>query len=121
MLALVVAAGMFVTFGLMSSANGLFQGREPLSRAETLKLVKDDAARRLKVDIKEIEVVSESDETWSDSTLGCSGRKPLEEPTSTPGFAFTLSHRGRSYVYHTDRRGYFRRCETAKPVTPIVR
>src|SRR5262245_51539930 len=99
----------------------MFQGQAPVSRADTLKLVTDDLARRLKIDAKEIEVASESDETWSDSMLGCSARKPLEEPISTPGFAFTLSHRGRSYVYHTDRRGHFRRCDTAKPVAPVVR
>lgn len=119
MVALLVA-GLFVT-SLISSASELVQGREPLSRAEMLKLVKDNLARRLKVDVKEIEVAAESDETWSDSTLGCSARKPLEEPVRTPGFAFTLSHRGRSYVYHTDRRGDIRRCDTAKPVAPIVR
>jgi hypothetical protein len=116
-----VVAGLLVTSSLMSSANDVFQGQAPVSRAESLKLVKDDLARRLKIDAMEIEVAAQSDETWSDSTLGCSARKPLEEPISTPGFAFTLSHRGRSYVYHTDRRGHFRRCETAKPVAPVVR
>ena len=115
-----VVAGFLVTSSLMASANAL-QGQAPVSRAETLKLVRDDLARRLKIDATEIEVTAESDETWSDSMLGCSARKPLEEPVSTPGFAFTLSHRGRSYVYHTDRRGHFRRCDTAKPVTPVVR
>jgi hypothetical protein len=117
----VVVAGLLVASSLMPGANEAFQGQEPLSRAETLKLVKDDLARRLTIDVTEIEVAAESDETWSDSMLGCSARKPLEEPISTPGFAFTLSHRGRSYVYHTDRRGHFRRCDTAKPVAPVVR
>ena len=115
MFALVVA-GLLVASSLMPGANETFQAQEPLSRAETLKLVKDDLARRLKIDVTEIEVAAESDETWSDSMLGCSARKPLDEPISTPGFAFTLSHRGRSYVYHTNRRGAFRRCEDRKSV-----
>src|SRR5262245_27424305 len=97
--------------GATPEANGFLQEQAVLSRAETAKLVKNDLARRLKVEAKEIEVVAESDATWTDSTLGCSGRKPLDEPVSTLGFALTLSHRGRSYVYHTDRRGHFRRCE----------
>jgi len=100
---------------------GLLVAQAPLSRAETLKLVKDDLARRLKIDVKELQVVAESDETWPDSALGCSARKPLDEPVRTPGFAFTLSYRDRSYVYHADRRGNIRRCETTKPLTPIVR
>ena len=116
-----VVAGFLVTSSLMASAHDVLQGQALVSRAETLKLVRDDLARRLKIDATEIEVTAESDETWSDSMLGCSARKPLEEPVSTPGFAFTLSHGGPSYVYHTDRRGHFRRCDTAKPVTPVVR
>lgn len=100
---------------------GLLLAQAPLSRAETLKLVKDDLAQRLKIDARDIEVAAESDETWPDSALGCPARKPLDEPIKTPGFAFTLSYRDRSYVYHTDRRGHIRRCDTAKPTAPIVR
>src|SRR5262245_49869232 len=112
-----VVTSLFVTAGVASAEdNGFSQAPPTLSRAETLKLVKDDLARRLKVEAIDIALVAESDETWTDSTWGCPGRKPLDEPTRTPGFAFTLSCRGRSYVYHTDRRGNFRRCETAKPV-----
>jgi hypothetical protein len=100
---------------------GLLVGQAPLSRAETLKLVKDDLAHRLKVEAGDLEVVAESDETWPDSALGCAARKPLDEPVRTPGFAFTLSSRDRSYVYHADRRGNIRRCDTAKPPARIVR
>ena len=52
----VVVAGLLVASSLMPGANEAFQGQEPLSRAETLKLVKDDLARRLKIDVTEIEV-----------------------------------------------------------------
>lgn|SRR5262245_55014951 len=100
---------------------GLLMAQIPVTRTETLKLVKEDLARRLKAEVREIDVVAESDETWPDSALGCSARKPLDEPVRTPGYAFTLSHRGRSYVYHADRRGNIRRCDPAKPAAPIVR
>lgn len=116
----VVVASVWTT-GAVAAASGTFQATPPLTRVETVKLVKDDLARRLKVGASQLELVAESDETWRDSTLGCSARKPLGEPVVTPGFAVTLSYRGRSYVYHTDRRGNIRRCDAAKPVAPITR
>ena len=92
-----------------------------LSRAETITRVKQELARRLKVPADRIELAAESDETWPDSNLGCAARKPLDEPAPTPGFALTLSHQGVTYVYHTDRRGHFRRCDAGKPLAPISR
>lgn len=106
----------------VAAAGERFQAAPMLTRAETVKRVKEDLARYLKVTSSRVELVAESDEVWRDATLGCSARKPLDEPVVTPGFAFTLSYRGRSYVYHTDRRGLLRRCDAAaKPVAPISR
>jgi hypothetical protein len=92
-----------------------------VSRIEMAKRATKDLAQRLKVPQEQIELIKESDETWPDANLGCPGRKPLGEPTATPGFAFTLSHQGRQYVYHSDRRGHFKRCELSKPIGPISR
>ena len=98
---------------------GVAAAQEPLvSRAETAARVTKHLGQFLKVPPEQIELVKASDETWPDATLGCPGRKPLGEPAATPGFAFTLSWQGRRYVYHSDRRGRFRRCETPKPIAP---
>lgn len=91
-----------------------------LSRAETAKRVTLDLAARLKVAADTIRIDAESDEMWPDSTLGCGG-KPLTEPQPVPGFSFALSYQSRRFVYHTDRRGRLRRCDTPKPVDPIRR
>ena len=90
-----------------------------MSRAETAALVKADLAKRLSVPpeaVREIAFLSEADRQWADANLGCPGRKPLGEPVAVPGFAFTLSYRGRQFVYHSDRGGRFRQCDTKKAV-----
>jgi len=87
-------------------------------------LVKADLAKRLKLsadDSKDIELVNEIDRRWTDTNLGCPGRRPLGESLPVPGFAFTLAYRGRQFVYHTDRRGRLRQCDVRKPIAPIVR
>jgi hypothetical protein len=92
-----------------------------LSRAETEALVKKDLAQRLKVEANQLQLISASDRTWMDASFGCSARKGLDEPTPIQGFAFTLAYRGKDYVYHTDRKGHFRRCDAGKPIAPISR
>jgi hypothetical protein len=92
-----------------------------VSRAGTEALVKRDLAQRLKVQADQVKVLDASDRTWHDPTFGCSARKGLGEPTPIPGFAFTLACGGKQYVYHADRSGHIRRCDTVKPVAPIVR
>ena len=96
------------------------QGK-PLSRAETETRVRKDLAARLKVEAPQVGVVEASDRTWPDEGLGCVARKGLREPTPVPGFAFTLVHAGRTFVYHTDRSGRFVRCDPKKPIDPISR
>lgn len=80
-----------------------------------------DLANRLKLDEARVRVVTASDETWSDATFGCTGRKPLTEPVPVPGYAFTLAVDGRQYRYRSDRVGTVRRCDGVKPVAPIER
>src|SRR5262245_13596962 len=92
-----------------------------VSRAETETLVKQDLAQRLKVRADQLTVISASERTWTDATFECSARKGLAEPTSIPGFAFSLAYGGKQYVYHTDRNGHIRRCDAPKPVAPISR
>ena len=84
-----------------------------MSRAEVEALVKQDLAKRLKVSAELLEVVNAADRTWPDPNLGCGARKGFVEPQPVPGFAFTLAYAGRRYLYHSDRRGQFRRCPAA--------
>ena len=120
--ALALVAGLSATAGLAVGANEQGPRDAVLSRADTVKRVKQDLARRLKVTPDALELIAESDETWKDANLGCAGTKPLGEPAPTPGFAFILSHDGRRYVYHSDRHGHLRRCdEPMKPIDPITR
>jgi hypothetical protein len=116
-----VLAGALTTGVAMAGQSAGGQDARTTSRTDTAKAVREDLAKRLKVAVDEIEVIAQSDETWPDANLGCPGRKPLDEPAPTPGYAFTLAHAGRRFVYHSDRRGRFRRCETEKPIAPIVR
>jgi hypothetical protein len=95
--------------------------KEAMSRAETEELVRRDLAERLKVPAAQLTVVSASDRTWPDANLGCGARKGVLEPAPVPGFAFTFTHAGRRYEYHSDRRGQFRRCDAVKRRGPISR
>ncbi len=116
-----VMAGLSAATPVVAGGSGVMPQDFVVSRIETAKRVTKDLTQYLKVPQEEVELVKESDETWSDANLGCPGRKPLGEPAATPGFAFTLSHKGRQYVYHSDRRGHFKRCDTPKPIGPISR
>jgi len=90
-----------------------------LSRAETEALVTKDLASRLRVPVEDIRVVDAVDRTWPDDTLGCVARKGMKEPKPVEGFAFTLTHADKRFVYHSDRHGQFRRCDEKKPLGPI--
>jgi hypothetical protein len=84
---------------------------------------KEDLAKRLGVQISEIELLSYEEVTWPDSSLGCPqpGMKYLQVPSD--GARIRLSAEGLVYDYHSGgNRGVFL-CETAfkdlgKP-TPI--
>jgi hypothetical protein len=94
-----------------------------VTREATEALARRDLAGRLTASESEIEVVASAERTWPDQTLGCgAARKGMTEPRPTPGFALTLSHGGKTYEYHADRRGHVVRCDApAKPRGPITR
>ncbi len=106
---------------VVSAGDTLIVEDVSVSRSETEALVKQDLAQWLKVRVDQLRLVGASDRTWPDTNLGCSARKGLSEPTPIPGYAFTLAHGGKQYVYHADRSGHFRRCDAGKPVAPISR
>jgi hypothetical protein len=96
----------------------------PLSRADVETRVKQDLAAKLKIEESEIEVVEAVDREWPDDNLGCPGRKGLREsvPGVVPGYELTLAHGEKRFVYHTDRRGRFVRCDkSSKPLDRIRR
>ena len=116
-----VVCGLHATTAVVSAGERLIVEDMSMSRGETAALVTQDLAQRLEVRVDQLRLISASDRTWPDTNFGCRARKGLIEPTPIPGFAFTLAHGGRQYVYHTDREGHFRRCEAGKPVAPISR
>jgi hypothetical protein len=63
---------------------------------------RQDLARRLGVPVEDIRLVSAESRSWEDSSLGC----PVEGEESVAGrvkgYVLTLSHRGKSFTYHTD-------------------
>jgi hypothetical protein len=93
----------------------------PLSRAEAETRVKQDLATRLKVEAADIAVVETVEREWPDEGLGCRSRKGLAEPVpgGVPGYEVTLAHADLKFVYHTDRKGRFVRCD--KPPKPLDR
>ena len=116
-----LVCGLSATTAGVAAGASLIQEENTVSRAETEALVKHDLAQRLKVRANQLRLISVSDQTWMDANVGCTARKGLVEPAPIQGFAFTLAYGGRQYVYHTDRNGHIRRCETGKPVAPISR
>ena len=108
------------------AAIGQGQSRVPDEAAssleETERLAKQDLARRLRVPEGELTVLGSAPRTWRDRSLGCGGRKGLEEPQPVPGYEVVLGHAQKRYTYRADRQGNLRRCDTpAKPLGPISR
>lgn len=117
-IAMAVAAG---GLAVSSLAWGAQAAAKAWTRSDAAAAAVRDLASRLKLDEARVRVVTASDETWSDATFGCTGRKPLTEPVPVPGYAFTLAVDGRQYRYRSDRVGTLRRCDGVKPVAPIER
>ena len=90
--------------------------------AETKMLAKRDLARRLALGEGELKVLASAPRTWPDASLGCVGRKGLEEPRLVPGYEVVLGHEQKRYTYRADRHGRLRRCDaTGKPLSRIGR
>lgn len=63
-----------------------------------------DLARRLDVDVDEVNVASVEATEWRDSSLGCPQPGQNYMMVITPGFTVVLEAQGQQYKYHTDRK-----------------
>lgn len=74
-------------------------------KAETvISLAKDDLAKKLGVNTKEIRLLSIEAVDWPDTSLGCPKEEMMYAQVITPGYRVTLEGRGKSYIYHSDYR-----------------
>lgn len=63
---------------------------------------RQDLAGRLGVAVDDIRLVSAESRSWEDSSLGCPVAGETYVPGRVKGYVLTLSHRGKSFTYHTD-------------------
>ena len=54
----------------------------------------------------DVAAVSQDDETWEDSCLGCAKTAESCKHVMTPGYRIFLRVRDATYEYHTDRSGH---------------
>lgn len=64
-----------------------------------------DLAQRLRVTAESITILEVEEKDWPDSCLGISQKDVQCLQVITPGFQVNLEHKGRLYIYHTNRTG----------------
>jgi hypothetical protein len=69
-------------------------------------LARKDLAARLRLEPRDVRIVSIKPTTWPDQDLGCPGPGPgrgePREAAPTKGFILTLSAQGKEHTYHAD-------------------
>ena len=78
-----------------------------------------DAASRLTVDPKVIEVVSAGAVTWSDGSLGCPADGMTYTQALVPGYRVMLRAAGQLLDYHAGANGHVALCPPERAVEPI--
>lgn len=90
-----------------------------LTQTQTELKVREDVARRLRLQVEDVRVVESAPRTWPDRGLGCTARRGVFEPMDVPGFLVVAEAGTRRFVYHTDRFGRLVRCpSTTRPLGP---
>ncbi len=91
----------------------------PDPKAATAHQVSQDLAKRLGMDIADVNTIGVEEVDWSDSSLGCSAPGMMYLTVITPGYKITLEAAGEKYTYHTDLQGSYLLCgENGLPVEP---
>lgn len=67
-----------------------------------MAVAQKDLADRLRVSPRDVKTVSAEETTWDDAGLGCPDPGVTYPPGKVTGWALTLRHKERDYVYHTD-------------------
>jgi hypothetical protein len=64
-----------------------------------------ELAKKLSVDVSQIQVTSTEATSWPDSSLGCPQAGMAYSQVVTPGYKVVLTYKQTQYEYHTDQRG----------------
>jgi hypothetical protein len=78
-----------------------------LNRADEARA---DLAKTLKVSIETIVIDFFRATTWPDARLGCNKEPPPSVPGTISGYVIQLSHRGKTYTFHSGESGPPKRC-----------
>ncbi|MEJ1112243.1 MULTISPECIES: hypothetical protein [unclassified Kribbella] len=73
----------------------------PVPTTGPVEQAKADLAKRLSVDAAQVTVVSSSEVTWSDGSLGCPEPGMSYTQALVPGFRVVLEAAGKQYHYHS--------------------
>lgn len=102
-------------------ARGTPEAGLPQQARDVVQLAKEDLARRLKLPVSEISVVSVEAVDWPDTSLGCPQPGMAYAQVITPGFRVVLEAAGQSYEYHTDQDSSVVLCQGGgSDVTPLM-
>jgi len=77
---------------------------DPLAR-KLIGRASSDLAKRLSVDVKDIQLLGVLPVVWPDASLGCPAPDQVYQLTRIPGYRIMLSAGGQVYFYHTDSKG----------------
>ena len=79
-----------------------------------------DAASRLNVDPKAVEVMRAQAVTWSDGSLGCPEDGMMYAQALVPGYRVTLRAAGQMLDYHAGANGHVALCPPERAVEPVL-
>jgi hypothetical protein len=86
---------------------------------QLLAIFQDDLARRALVKHDAINVVSATEQQWSDGAMGCPQPGQMYTQMIVPGYRVVMEAAGNRYAYHSDRRGNFIVCSSGLSFPPV--
>lgn len=87
----------------------------PTLPADPVEQAKADLAAHLRVDPAQVTVVSTSEVTWRDGSLGCPEPGMMYTQALIPGIRTILEVAGKQYHYHSGGKRAPFRCENPQP------
>ncbi|MFT5135572.1 MAG: hypothetical protein ACI9XU_001883 [Arenicella sp.] len=88
------------------------------SRDELISTAKQDLAKTLGLDLKEIKVLSASQVTWRSGALGCPKLGEVYTQALVPGILIVLGAQSKHYRYHGKRHGLPSYCPNQNAQSP---
>ena len=97
---------------LESSVSALTPGPALQELAEQAR---EDLAKRLNIDVVQVELAEIVPAKWPYDSLGCPLPGAGSIDTSTPGYQILLKANDQTYTYHTDGKGWIGPCNIKPP------